>query len=136
MFSRLKRRQGQFFQEASIGLLALVRLAAQDEGGEEEEETPMETVQGMDGHNVFTLGQVRAAIVNDIVQLAQTVRETCDTVGVSFLSKPRKQVNYSKFQFRPSSTGLVPCLPYLNALKHLSVFSSGGTWSLLLLSYS
>ncbi|XP_024358244.1 aberrant root formation protein 4 isoform X1 [Physcomitrium patens] len=82
VFSRLKRRQGQFFQEASIGLLALVRLAAQDEGGEEEEETPMETVQGMDGHNVFTLGQVRAAIVNDIVQLAQTVRETCDTVGV------------------------------------------------------
>uniref|UniRef100_A0A7I4C2R6 Aberrant root formation protein n=1 Tax=Physcomitrium patens TaxID=3218 RepID=A0A7I4C2R6_PHYPA len=81
VFSRLKRRQGQFFQEASIGLLALVRLAAQDEGGEEEEETPMETVQGMDGHNVFTLGQVRAAIVNDIVQLAQTVRETCDTVG-------------------------------------------------------
>ncbi|KAG0623472.1 hypothetical protein M758_3G176700 [Ceratodon purpureus] len=81
VFSRLQRRQHQFFQEASSGLLALVRLAAQDDDDEDEEEEE-ESVQAMDGQNKVPLKQVRAAIVDDIVQVALTVRETCDTVDV------------------------------------------------------
>jgi hypothetical protein len=86
VFSRLQRRQAQFFQEASSGLLALVHLAAQDDGdGEGEEETSIESLQGMEGANIVPPEQVRAAIVENIVQLAQVVRETCDAVEVSFL---------------------------------------------------
>lgn len=84
VFSRLQRRQAQFFQEASAGLLSLMRLAAQDDGdddgGEEEDEA---SVQAMDGHSMVPLKQVRAALVDDIVQVAQVVRETCDAVNVS-----------------------------------------------------
>lgn len=88
MFSRLQRRQAQFFQEASSGLLALARLATQDEGDDEgEEETSIERVQGMEGGNTIPLEQVRAAIVDNLVQLAQVVRETCDAVDVSFSFK-------------------------------------------------
>lgn len=84
VFSRLHRRQAQFFREASSGLLALVRLATQDEGDDEgEEETSIDSVQGMEGGNIIPLEQVRAAIVENIVQLAQVVRETCDAVDVS-----------------------------------------------------
>jgi len=87
-FSRLQRRQARFFQEASLGLLALVRLTAQDEGDdeveEEEEETSIESVQGMHGENIVPLELVHAAIMENIVQLAQVVRETCDAVDVSF----------------------------------------------------
>ena len=86
MFSRLQRRQAQFFQEASWGLLALVRLATQDDGDDEgEEETSIESLQGMEGGNIVPPEQVRAAIVENIVQLAQVVRGTCDAVEVSIL---------------------------------------------------
>ena len=90
MFSRLERRQVQFFQEASPGLLSLVRLATQDEGDgddEGEEETSNARVRGMEGGNIVPLEQVRAAIVENIVQLAQVVRETCEAVDVSFSFK-------------------------------------------------
>lgn len=80
VFSRLQKRQAQFFQEASVGLLALVRLAAQDDGDDDEEDE--ESVHAIDGYNLVPLKQVRAAIVDDIVQVAQTVRETCDAVDV------------------------------------------------------
>lgn len=83
-FSRLQRRQARFFQEASSGLLALVRLTVQDEGDDEEdeEETFIETVQGMDGQNVVPLELVNAAVIKKIVQLAHIVREACDAVDV------------------------------------------------------
>lgn len=60
-----------------------MRLAAQDDedeedGGEEEEEE--ESVQAM-----VPLKQVRAALVDDIVQVAQVVRESCESVSVRFL---------------------------------------------------
>lgn len=84
MFPRLQRRQAQFFEEASSGLLALARLATQDEGDDEgEEESSIERVQEMKG-DLVPLEQVRAAIVDNIVQLAQVVRATCDAVDVSF----------------------------------------------------
>lgn len=83
VFSRLQRRQAQFFQEASSGLLALLRLATQDDGDDEgEEETSIESLQGMEGANIVPPEQVRAAIVENIVQLAPVVRETCDAVEV------------------------------------------------------
>lgn len=82
VFPRLQRRQAQFFEEASSGLLALARLATQDEGDDEgEEESSIERVQEMKG-DLVPLEQVRAAIVDNIVQLAQVVRATCDAVDV------------------------------------------------------
>ena len=83
MFSLLQRKQDQFFQEASSGLLALVRLAAEDDVDDYEEGS----VQAMDGHNKVPLEEVRAAIVDDIAQVALTVRETCDAVHVRFSFK-------------------------------------------------
>lgn len=81
VFSRLQRRQAQFFQEASAGLLALVRLAAHDDGDDDGEEDE-ESLQAIDGRNIVPLEQVRAAIVDDIVQVALTVREACIAVDV------------------------------------------------------
>jgi len=60
-----------------------MRLAAEDDGDDDEEEDE-ESLQTMDGHNVVPLKQVRAALVDDIVQVAQVVRETCDTFNVRF----------------------------------------------------
>ncbi|KAG0597838.1 hypothetical protein M758_12G024400 [Ceratodon purpureus] len=83
VFSRLQRRHAQFFQEASSGLLALLRLATQDEVDDEgEEETSIESVQGLEEGNVVPPEQIRAAIVENIVQLAQVVRETCVALDV------------------------------------------------------
>ncbi|XP_024383426.1 aberrant root formation protein 4 [Physcomitrium patens] len=75
VFSRLQRRQAQFFQEASEGLLTLLRSAAHVDDDDEEEEDE-EFVPGME----IPLKQVHAAILDDIVEVAQVVRETCDAV--------------------------------------------------------
>jgi hypothetical protein len=116
VFSRLQRRQAQFFQEASAGLLALVRLAAHDDGDDDGEEDE-ESVQAIDGRNIVPLEQVRAAIVDDIVQVALTVREACIAVDVRF------SFNAS----RSWQEGIVSCCLYLIAVQafqvHLAVSS-------------
>lgn len=60
-----------------------MRLAAQDDDEEEDEEDDGE----FDGrHNMVPQKDVRAAIVDDVVQVAQVVRESCDAVNVSSLA--------------------------------------------------
>jgi hypothetical protein len=110
VFSRLQRRQAQFFQEASAGLLALVRLAAHDDGDDDGEEDE-ESVQAIDGRNIVPLEQVRAAIVDDIVQVALTVREACIAVDVRF------SFNAS----RSWQEGIVSCCLYLIAVQAFQV---------------
>lgn len=84
VFSCLQRRQIQFFMEASPGLLLVVRRTMQDEEVNlKGEETFEEFVQSVHGNMVVHSEELQATIVNEVVQVAHTVKVTCDTLQVS-----------------------------------------------------
>lgn len=82
VFPRLQRRQAGFFKEASPGLLALARLAMQ----EEENLEIVEVVAGVPYsgavNTTVPVEDLRAAILDDLLLVAQAVRETCSSVEV------------------------------------------------------
>lgn len=84
-FSRLQSRHVRFLQEAAAGLLPLIRLTPEVEGDEdEEEEEDATTSMGIGGENLVPPELVHAAVLENVVQFAQVVRELFDTVEVSF----------------------------------------------------
>jgi hypothetical protein len=79
----------QFFMEASPGLLLVVRLTMQDEEVHlKGEETLEEFVEMVHGNMVISCEQLQATIVNEVVQVAHTVKVTCDTLRVSLFLGP------------------------------------------------
>lgn len=52
------------------------------------EETVEELVETVHGNMVISGEELQATIVNEVVQVAQTVKVTCDTLRVSLFLKP------------------------------------------------
>lgn len=79
----------QFFMEASPGLLLVVRLTMQDEEVHlKGEETLAEFVEMVHGNMFISGEELQATIVNEVVQVAHTVKVTCDTLLVGLFLDP------------------------------------------------
>lgn len=94
MLLRLQRQHTKFFQEASLGLLSVLRLAMQDKEDILEYKTALDTRQMIVSQCNLPMEAVRLEIVDCMVRVAQDVSEICNTLHVSLSSYIIRCIDY------------------------------------------
>lgn len=91
---RLQRQHTKFFQEASLGLLSVVRLAMQDKEDILQYKTDLDTSQMIVSQYNLPVEAVRLEIVDSMVQVAQAVSGICNTLHVSLSLQIFRCIDY------------------------------------------
>lgn len=91
---RLQRQHTKFFQEASPGLLSVVRLAMQDKEDIVQYRTDLDTSQMIVSQYNLPVEAVRLEIVDCMVRVAQAVSGICNTLHVSLSLQIFRCIDY------------------------------------------